>query len=298
VSRLVETIDIEVERLPAPDEADLDAEHVSALVEQIRAGRPLPPIRLNTQTELVQGRHRLAAHVAAVGRADVVSYESPEEEEADMLAENLYRRKLPPAEEREALRRLVQINRVLMLRAAARDAEEAATQSGCQVSAEERQSKRKPRATDAVRKTAEDTGRSERTVHRALKTDAEHAEPKTPRPPTLQRRIYDLAKPLAALTSPLNDLLAAADPRMHSVRRHLDKATDLRRQLEAELMLAAQELDRLEANIRNTSKPEAQVPLARTPEGRLTSKRVQVKLEDEAGNVSDYEPEGDTEVEP
>lgn len=101
-------------RTPEGWREQLIADNLEGLRLELQAGRKLPPIQVveteDGRHEVVKGFHRLAAHLdegIEDIRADVVEYASPEERDIDVLAENLRRRHLPPAERAAGLQRLV-----------------------------------------------------------------------------------------------------------------------------------------------------------------------------------------------
>lgn len=200
--KVLESAPIALDRINLPPNwrDGLDEKNVAMLVEVINAGKPLPPIRLNAQTEVTQGWHRIAAHIDACRLAIpavIVEYESAEEQEADALEENLYRRKYAPADERAHWARLVKLRTAIKEQAAARkvlaDAEERNFGPG---DPKVRGRSESPRRA-AMREIAAAGGPSERTLKRASSEGKE----KTPRrtPPGPADRIRGLLGELTEL---------------------------------------------------------------------------------------------------
>lgn len=114
---LKRTLDMKLTDVGVGDDwrVGLDERNVSGLVDQLRGGRVLPPIKVRPDWSLVLGRHRLAAHFqfgAETIRADVVEYEDALSEEEDVLSENLRRRSLSTEERDRGLARLVEIEAI------------------------------------------------------------------------------------------------------------------------------------------------------------------------------------------
>jgi ParB-like chromosome segregation protein Spo0J len=191
--KLLKSLSVRISSLNLPSaRAKLDLENVEGLTAELQAGRLLPPIRIDSGRYVIQGFHRLAAH-QAVGakeiRADIVEYDSPEEREVDVLAENLRRRQLPHEEYRAGLRRMVELFEATPSdRQAIEDQLDAEMGGGPgdveasrnfsspddQLPAEPAKQPGRPSSPKraAIKKTAALTGASESTVERAVKPKA------------------------------------------------------------------------------------------------------------------------------
>ena len=120
MSRYRETREVRLTSLILPGRWSdgLDLGNVRGLVVELEQGRGFGPIRVERTKkglEVVQGFHRIKAAMDAgckTIRAEVWKYDDELEREADQLAENLRRRKLPPAEEKAGIARLFQLARM------------------------------------------------------------------------------------------------------------------------------------------------------------------------------------------
>jgi ParB-like chromosome segregation protein Spo0J len=177
----------------------LNADNLEGLRLELRAGRKLPPIQVVETPdgfEVVKGFHRLAAHIAESLddiRADVVEYDSADEREVDVLAENLRRRQLPIEEYRAGLRRLVSLYEVspedrsavedqldAELGGPSEDAERNSSARADQLPTAAKPGRPASSRRKAIKRAAATTGASEDTVERALKPKDD--EPEAPEP--------------------------------------------------------------------------------------------------------------------
>lgn len=261
MSRLRSTKEVAISSLHLPGgwRQRLDPDQVTALRDEIQAGRVLPPARVVTfrlapgqpsRLELVQGFHRLAAHMEAGVkkiRCDVVTYDSAEEREVDQLSENLKRRILPGPERDRALHRLVELHAQIAAAGRQRRGMESAERGAIDRQVTNNSRGRPPSDRRAgIQKAASDTGLSESTVersHKRIEADAQkgaegpdvpHGAPNTiaviPPPPPPPIRTFGV--PLAA------EVLALVVSR----QEHIDKASRLVTQAVGELTrLKAQE---------------------------------------------------------
>jgi hypothetical protein len=158
----------------------LDEEKISRFVTTLQAGGVLPPVVVDGERGLVAGRNRFEAYGRAglPVRADVIAFEDHLESMELAIRENIDRKKLTPSQEAEALAQLVWLKEQ-------RDAERE------QSALAERQPRRTK--TDRVREVAEETGRSQRKVERAVERTEEArnpsppAEPIVPKPPSIDK---------------------------------------------------------------------------------------------------------------
>jgi ParB-like chromosome segregation protein Spo0J len=218
----------------------LNADNLEGLRLELRAGRKLPPIQVVEagagRHEVVKGFHRLAAHLDEgldEIRADVVEYDSEDEREVDVLAENLRRRQLPIDEYRAGLRRLVALYEVSPEDRSALEDQLDAELGGPSEDAERNSSARadqlptaakpgRPASTKrkAIKKAAATAGASEDTVERALKPkDDEPAAKAPPAPAVPSIRAFGL------------DVPAAVDAKARRVQAQVDEADKLLRAL-------------------------------------------------------------------
>lgn len=195
--QLLETLRIKLARIGVPDDwrEGLDNVVVEGIARQVAEGRPVNPVRVDDQYQLVQGRHRLAGHFNA-GSDDVlvqvVSYDTAAEREEDTLLENLCRRTLTPDERDRGLRRLWELSEP-----ANDDAD-----------ADGKQSAKAPRKTKGERASdlAAKTGISQRTVERAVREPKEFPEPIVPKPPTMDKlfqRAHELLCEAQSILEPI-----------------------------------------------------------------------------------------------
>lgn len=212
--KLLQLLDCEPGIPLAPgDRHPLDEEKVQQLVERLKLARDqhgredayehsgLPAVVLNADRELVNGRHR----DEAAGRADVpvkarvFQFDDHVELQEQIILENLSRTHLTPQQERADLAALVKL-KVLRGELASHDAEHA------QPAHVGRQRHVNPER-EAIRSVASETGRSERTVERAVKADREPVvERVAPKPPTMDERMVEahtLLGKACALLEPL-----------------------------------------------------------------------------------------------
>jgi ParB-like chromosome segregation protein Spo0J len=117
VAKFRETVEIDPASLQIPEgwPTSLDDAHIARLAGELAEGRLLPLVRVRQRAdgalEIIQGRHRRAAH-QAMGKSitcEVFAYESDAEAEYDMLAENIIRRVLAGPERDRALARMVEL---------------------------------------------------------------------------------------------------------------------------------------------------------------------------------------------
>lgn len=174
MSRLLKTSNVLVKSLHLPGgwRSKLDQANVAGLADELRAGRTLPPIRITKDFHVVQGFHRVAAHLDAKVpevRADTVLYENDRELEIDQLSENA-RRKRPTDDD---LRRLVELFK----------------NSGTavqEVDAEPKVGRPKEPETVAVEQAASAAGVSTKTVRRAVeKARPQPENSDAPKPPPI-----------------------------------------------------------------------------------------------------------------
>lgn len=161
MSRLLRTSDVLVKSLHLPGgwKAKLDTANVAGLADELRAGRTLPPIRITKDFHVVQGFHRIAAHLEAkvpMVRADTVLYESNDELEIDQLCENLRRRNISIDERDKALARFVELTKGRI------------SLHGDEQSSEPQVGRPKEAGRAAIQSVAAQVGVSESTVDRAV----------------------------------------------------------------------------------------------------------------------------------
>jgi hypothetical protein len=261
--KLLKSLSVRIASLNLPGKwrAKLDEENVEGLTAELQAGRLLPPIRIDSGRHVIQGFHRLAAHMATGAkqiRADIVQYDSDEEREVDVLAENLRRRQLPTEEYRAGLRRMVELFESTPADRAAIEDQLDAQMGGEPTSRDEvgfsspddqppperKEPNKGGRPTvprrQAIKKTAALTGASESTVERAVKDE----EPEPPVPTEIPACLdwFDLEpdRDVDGQARKVQVQVDEADKQLRSVRRLL---TGLR-----ELGLQNAVCDQLEAN--------------------------------------------------
>lgn len=198
---------------------DLDEDIVGKLVDRLNRARQehgredayrhsgLPPLVLNQHREVVNGRHR----DEACGRADVppqvsvFQFEDAIAEQEQVILENLARQQLTPDQVSSDLAALVRL-RMVRKDVDDDDAEHAQPAHAAR--------KKASKEREAIREVASETGRSERTVERAVKRDREPASPiveKAPKPKPVEQQLADMVPQLEVLNAALNVVRRSMD---------------------------------------------------------------------------------------